>query len=308
MISPQVSVIIPCFKTSSNVENLVSKVHAEMSLVAKYDFEIVLVVDGSPDDTWENVKKVCNHYSNVNGLKLSRNFGQHAALLAGFNHSSGNVIVTMDDDLQQDPGDISKLLSSLETGFDLVYGLNTVEEHSWVRNFFSRAFKWLANTFLGVDNAGKLSAFRAFNRRILNGIDVESIASVPVDVFLSWSTKDIGFVDVEMRKRESGTSGYTIRKLFSHALDSVTGYSQRPLRLITLFGAIASLFGFFLIARTIRQYLGGEIEVLGYSTVLIAVSFFASVQLLCIGIIGEYLGKIHASSIGKPTYIVNEKC
>jgi undecaprenyl-phosphate 4-deoxy-4-formamido-L-arabinose transferase len=290
------------------VLNLVAKVHAEMRIQAQDSFEILLIVDGSPDDTWEHVQQVCNQYTNVRGLKLSRNFGQHAALLAGFNHASGNIIVTLDDDLQQDPADISKLLSSLGSGYELVYGLNTLEEHSWARNFFSRAFKWFAKTLLGVHDASKLSAFRAFNRRILDGLDVEAIASVPVDVFLYWTTKSVGFVYIEMRKRESGSSGYTIRKLFSHALDSVTGYSLRPLRLITLLGVVASLFGLFLIVRTIEQYLSGEIEVLGYSTVLIAVSFFASVQLLCIGIIGEYLGKIHASSIGKPTYIISDKC
>lgn len=305
MTNPKLSVVIPCYRTEGRVERLVSSIASELKSISNDEFELILVVDGSPDNTWAEVEKVAkSRIANVRGINLMRNYGQQAATLAGVTHAKGEVIVTMDDDFQHDAGDIQILLNKLNDGFDLVYGVSLEEEHSASRNFSSRTYKWLMERVLGIENASLVTAFRAFKRDLTRGFDATQDPFAPLDVLLSWTTTRVTSAEVHMKSREDGKSNYSIRALFRHALNSITGYSTVPLRLVTLLGFSTFIISFTLTIIMLIRSLLGQITVAGYPSLAIMVSLFAAVQLLSLGVIGEYLGRLHVRSMGKPRFVI----
>lgn len=307
MSHPQVSIVIPCYATGIRIERLVSSIQSSMAEIPNTSFEIIFVVDGSPDNTWDHVVDVCAANENVHGINLMRNFGQHAALLAGIRKATGDVIVTMDDDLQHDPNDVPKLLSALTNEYDLIYGVSSKEEHSLVRNAASQTYKWIAERLLGMQDARNITAFRAFRRELASGFYQTEDPFAPLDVLLSWTTTKVGTQEVEMREREDGVSGYSVRKLFSHAINAVTGYSTKPLRIVTVLGLVTfGISGLFLIGLVIK-YLSGDISVAGYPSLAIMIALFSGTQLLSLGVMGEYLGRLHIRSMGKPRYVIRDE-
>jgi glycosyltransferase involved in cell wall biosynthesis len=307
MSHPQVSVVIPCYATGIRIERLVSSIESSMAQIPSTTFEIVFVVDGSPDDTWDFVVSACKSNKNVHGINLMRNFGQHAALLAGIRKATGNYIITMDDDFQHDPNDIPKLLSALTSDYDLIYGVSSIEEHSFLRNAASKTFKWIAEHFLGLQDARNITAFRAFRRELASGFYQTEDPFAPLDVLLSWTTTKIGAQKVEMREREDGVSGYSFRKLVSHALNAVTGYSTKPLRMVTYLGLVTFSVSLFFLVNLVLRYLAGDITVAGYPSLAIMIALFSGTQLLSLGVMGEYLGRLHIRSMGKPRYVIRDE-
>lgn len=307
MSHPQVSIVIPCYATGNRVERLVSEIESSMAQIPNSSFEIIFVVDGSPDNTWDYVLSACEGNKNVHGINLMRNFGQHAALLAGIRKATGNIIVTMDDDLQHIPNDVPKLLSALTSEYDLIYGVSSKEEHSWFRNAASQTYKWIAEHLLGMQDARNITAFRAFRRELASGFYQTEDPFAPLDVLLSWTTTKVGTQEVEMREREDGVSGYSFRKLVSHAINAVTGYSTKPLRIVTILGlATFGISALFLIGLVIK-YLNGDISVAGYPSLAIMIALFSGTQLLSLGVMGEYLGRLHIRSMGKPRYVIRDE-
>lgn len=307
MSHPQVSIVIPCYATGIRIERLVSSIQSSMAEIPNTTFEVIFVVDGSPDNTWDFVLDVCAANENVHGINLMRNFGQHAALLAGIRKATGDVIVTMDDDLQHDPNDVPKLLSALTSEYDLMYGVSSKEEHSLVRNAASQTYKWIAERLLGMQDARNITAFRAFRRDLASGFYQTEDPFAPLDVLLSWTTTKVGTQEVEMQEREDGVSGYSVRKLFSHAINAVTGYSTKPLRIVTVLGLVTfGISGLFLIGLVIK-YLSGDISVAGYPSLAIMIALFSGTQLLSLGVMGEYLGRLHIRSMGKPRYVIRDE-
>lgn len=306
-MGPQVSVVIPCYATGSRIERLVSSVEAVMATIPNTNFEIIFVVDGSPDNTWDCVLRACAKDKHIHGINLMRNFGQHAALLAGIRKATGSYIVTMDDDFQHDPNDIPRLLSALTSEYDLIYGVSSVEEHSFFRNLASQAYKWIAQHFLGLQDARNITAFRAFRRELASGFYQTEDPFAPLDVLLSWTTTKVGTQRVEMREREDGASGYSFRKLVSHALNAVTGYSTKPLRIVTILGLATFGVSTLLLIVFIVRYLSGDISVAGYPSLAIMIAFFSGTQLLSLGVMGEYLGRLHLRSMGKPRYVIRDE-
>ena len=307
MTTPRVSVVVPCYKTGQRVEPLIAALTSALDSSTQGRFEILLVVDGSPDDTWTRVCAVAQENARVHGIELMRNYGQHAALLAGIRLARGEVIVTIDDDFQQDPAEIPHLVSALGDNFDLVYGVSTVEEHSLLRNAASRTYKWFAEHLLKISNAKSVTAFRAFRSELVAGLENSDDPYAPIDVLLNWSTTRITSIPVTMSEREDGKSSYTFRSLVRHAVNAITGYSTAPLRLVTYIGLTTFLVSFVLLARIFILYLHGDIKVVGYPSLALMISFFSGVQLLSLGIIGEYLGRLHMRSMGKPRYVIRRE-
>jgi glycosyltransferase involved in cell wall biosynthesis len=304
---PAISVVIPCYKTGARAGILVSEITDALTSYSRNAFEIIMVVDGSPDDTWLKVSELARLNSSVRGINLMRNYGQHSALLAGIRAAKGDVIVTIDDDLQHSPKEIPKLIENLSDEIDIVYGVSLVEEHAFFRNLLSRTFKKLIGMLLRAEGAEIAGAFRAFKKEVVPVFDGNDDLYAPLDVMLSWfSSKSIG-VPVNMTKRLDGVSNYTARSLIRHAANAITGYSIAPLRLVSLLGLLT--FGISLIIAFIVlvNYLMGKIEVAGFPTIAILVSMFAGVQLLSLGIIGEYLGRLHMRSMGRPRYVVRDE-
>lgn len=294
--------VIPCYRSQETIEDLVQELHGVLS---DWVYEIMLVVDGSPDGTWQVVQRLADS-DNTSGVLLMRNYGQHNAILAGALRAKHEVIVTMDDDLQHPPDAIPELVAALDNGYDLVYGVAVSEEHGFWRSWASRVVKSAMAISLGVNHAQKISAFRAFRRVLVDPLDDLSDAFVSLDVCLSWTTDRVSAVPVEMAGRRSGRSNYSVRMLFGHALNMITGYSSRPLRLMTLVGLGTSLLGFGLLVYVLVLFFTGTTQVAGFTTIASMVALFAGAQMFALGLMGEYIGRLHFRSMNRPTFLVRE--
>lgn len=268
--------------------------------------EFLLVDDGSPDDTWHRLGEICSRNPDVQAIRLSRNFGQHNALLAGLRLATGDLILTMDDDLQHPPDQIPLLFDSLDESCDLVYGHPNQLPHSRFRNLATTATKRVANRLIGDAVNPRHSAFRLFDRRLVGAAQQVADPSVSLDVILSWATTRQHVVVVRADPRRSGDSGYDLRKLLRHALNLVTGFGTAPLRFVTWLGFALSILGAILAMFVIGRFLLGGSRVAGFTFLASAISLFAGAQLLGMGILGQYVGRIHYRSMGKPTYLVAE--
>lgn len=302
----EISVVIPCYKTGDRIKKLTEEISLALGQKFKNQFELIFVVDGSPDETWQLVKIESTNHDFVRGINLIQNFGQHSAILAGVKEAKGKHIVTLDDDFQHNPSDIPKLLSFLSEEIDLVYGVSTVEEHSTFRNITSQTYKRIMSAILKIDGAKIVSGFRAFKSELVYGFVDNLDYFSPVDVMLSWSTQKSLAVPIEMQKRKEGKSNYTTRKLIKHALNSITGYSITPLRISSFLGIFSFLLSLIMLFYYLLQYFYGQITVDGFPTLVIMISMFSGVQLLSLGIIGEYIGKLSIRSTGKPRYVIKD--
>jgi undecaprenyl-phosphate 4-deoxy-4-formamido-L-arabinose transferase len=300
-----VSVVIPCYRSAKTLPDLTARLNAVLP-TATESYEVVLVVDGSPDDTWEVARGLAVLNENVRAIRLARNYGQSNALIAGIRAAKHEVIVTMDDDLQHPPEEVPKLLAALTDDLDLVYGLAKEEEHGVGRSLASRIVKRGLSGVVGVNNANVLSAFRAFRSFLVGGFDQVNGPHVSVDVALSWATTRVGATTVHMDERAVGRSNYTFGTLVKHALNLVMGYSTKPLRLVTIFGGLVGVAGFALFVRVLWLYFDQETTVAGFTTVAAMVAVFSAAQMIAIGVLGEYIGRIHTHGMGRPTYVVRE--
>jgi glycosyltransferase involved in cell wall biosynthesis len=301
-----ISVVVPCYRSAGTLPALVDRLLVVLPTVA-IDFEIVLVIDGSPDHTWDVAAGLAHGRRDVRAIRLTRNYGQHNALIAGVRAARHDVIVTMDDDLQHPPEEIPALLSALTDDVDLVYGCPLEEEHGLLRNAASQLVKIGLSGPLGVRNARSLSAFRAFRTFLRTGLDGLAGPHVSLDVALSWCTTRTEAVTVRMDRRTEGRSGYTPRMLVRHAVNMLVGYSTAPLRFISYLGLIVGAFGILLLGTLLWSYFAGRTSVAGFTSVASMVSLFSSAQMLAIGVLGEYLGRVHSGGMGRPTYVIRSE-
>ena len=297
-----VSVVVPVYNGAAAIRELADR--TSKTFGAFEAWELIFVVDGSPDDSWTVVADLVAGSSHVVGVDLFRNFGQHNALLAGIRMAQYDVVVTMDDDLQHRPETIPLLLAQLQPTVDLVYGRSEVEEHKGWRNLASR----MAKAAMGVSIGGKMArdsgALRAFRTQLRDGFAEVSDPYVSIDVLLSWVTTRYTTADTPMDQRASGSSNYTFRKLLRHAINMVTGYSTKPLRLVTWLGFCLALFGVGTLAFVLVRYATSNTEVPGFAFLASLISILAGAQLFGLGVIGEYLGRMHFRSMQRPPYVV----
>lgn len=300
-----ISVVVPCYRSAETLRPLVEGLAESLPAVADR-FEVVLVVDGSPDDTAAVAEGLVAEFDFLRVLVLRRNYGQHNALLAGLQVAAYDVTVTMDDDLQHLPSQIAPLVAPLiEPGTDLVYGVPETEEHGALRSLSSRSVKAALATS-GVPNARYVSAFRAFRTVLRESFVAVRDPNVNLDVLLSWATDDVAVVRVAMARRQEGRSNYSFRRLVRHSFNMITGYSEGPLRLVTYLGFACALLGLALLVLVIVGWVTGRTTVAGFTTVASMVALFSGAQMLAIGVLGEYLGRLHFRSMGRPTYVVGK--
>ena len=300
--SPSVSVVVPVYNGRDSIRELAARIDA--TLTGTVDWELIFVVDGSPDDSWQIVRQLACQHSRVRGLELSRNFGQHSALLAGIRSARRDIVVTMDDDLQHRPETIPALLEAMTDDIDLVYGVSPEPGHSFWRNITSRFGKAVIGWTMGGRMVRDSGAFRAFRTALRAGFEHVSDAYVSIDVLLSWVTTRHRSVVTPMDQRECGSSNYTARTLLKHALNLVTGYSSRPLRLVAWLGFGLAFFGSGAFAYVLIRHFTTSTEVPGFAFLASLISIFAGAQLFGLGVIGEYLGRMHFRSMHRPTYVV----
>jgi len=296
-----VSVVVPVFGTGEGLGELARRVGETLG---KTRHEIILVDDGNAPATWRGIEQLARSGPSVRGIRLGRNVGQHAALLAGIESARFEIVVTMDDDLQHPPEEIPALLARLSEEYDVVYGVPERVERGPLRRTASRLARSAFAVGLGIPSAANLTSFRAFRTQVRDGFSRSHGRSVSLDALLAWSTERFAEARVEHHAREFGRSNYGPRRLIRFAFDTATSYSTRPLRLATYLGLSAAMIGTILLAGVFVQLLAGATAPSGFRFLASTVVLFSGVQLLMLGVIGEYLGRMHYRVMDSPPYRV----
>lgn len=298
------SVVVPVYNSAETLEELARRL-AQALPALDSEYELVLVNDGSWDESWQVICQLSQTYSWVRGFNMMRNYGQHNATLAGIRAARYATIITMDDDLQHPPEEIHKLLERLAEGYDVVYGVPAALPHSWWRNAFSVLTKRVLSAVMGVKNIRDFAAFRAFRTRLRGAFESYQNPNVLIDVLLSWGTTRFTTAVVEEKPRAAGQSNYNFRKLFSYTMVVLTGFSTVPLRLASALGFLFTLVGIGIFVYVVAVYfLLGSVP--GFPFLASIISLFSGAQLFALGIIGEYLARVFDRSMDRPAYVVAE--
>ena len=297
------SIVIPVYMAENIVNELVKRITQAVNSITE-NYEIILVDDGSLDKSWKKIQENCNFDKKVKGIKLNKNYGQHNALLCGIRQAKYDLIVTLDDDLQNPPEEIPKLLEKLDEGFDVVYGYPKNEQHGLFRNLASMLTKMALKTTMGISVARHVSAFRVFRTELRDSFSDYKGSFISIDVLLSWGSSSFSAIPVNHEKRVKGKSNYTFRKLVRHAANMVTGFSVLPLQIASIIGFILAIFGLFVLLYVAGRFLLEGSPVPGFPFIASIIAIFSGAQLLAIGIIGEYLARIHFRTMNKPQYVI----
>jgi glycosyltransferase involved in cell wall biosynthesis len=299
----EISVVVPVYESADVVPRLVERLTAVLER-RDAGYEVVLVDDGSGDGSWEAIVRAADSDERIRGLRLARNYGQHNALLAGIRAARHPTIVTLDDDLQNPPEEIPRLLEALEAGSDVVYGTPVEERTPFWRRIGTRLTKAALRTAMGAAVAARVSSFRAFRTDLRDAFHDFRGPYVSIDVLLSWATGSFAWVPVEHHDRAGGRSNYGFVRLATHALNVLTGFTTRPLRVASLMGLASTGLGMLLLAWVLGRYIveGGSVP--GFPFLASMIAIFSGVQLVTLGIIGEYLARMHVRIMDRPPYAI----
>jgi glycosyltransferase involved in cell wall biosynthesis len=265
------------------------------------------VNDGSRDRSWEVICDLASRHKSIRGVNLMRNYGQHNALLCGIRLATHDVVVTIDDDLQHPPDQIPKLLERLGDDCDVVYGTPLQERHGLLRDVASRITKMALQSAMGADTARSVSAFRALRTNLRDAFSEYRGPFVSVDTLLTWGTVRFAAVTVESAPRYSGQSNYTFRKLIVHAFNMMTGFSTIPLQFASWIGFAFTVVGVAVLAYVLIRYLIQGAAVPGFAFLASIIALFSGAQLFALGILGEYLARMHFRIMDRPPYVVRGK-
>ena len=301
---PSISVVVPVYRSEATLPKLVQRLQPALAALAG-DYELVLVNDGSPDRSWEIIEQLASKNDWVRGIRLMRNYGQHNALLSGIRSARYEIIVTMDDDLQHPPEEIPKLLAELNRGFDVVYGAPEKEQHGLWRNLASVFTKLALQSSMGAKTSRLVSAFRVFRTQVRDAFSDYHSPFVSIDVLLTWGTTHFAAIKVRHDPRPAGVSNYTVRMLITHAMNMVTGFSTLPLQFASLLGFVFTLFGVAMLVFLLVRYFIQGTSVPGFTFLASTIVIFSGAQLFALGIIGEYLARMHFRMMERPTYTVH---
>lgn len=300
-----VSVVVPVYQSAHTLEPLVDRIRTTLS--GRLPFEIIMVDDGSAPSVWSIVQRLAHKGDEVTGLRLGRNYGQHNALVAGVRAARYEVVVTLDDDLQNPPEEIPKLLDCLVSqDLDVVYGVPEHVGQSFSRRTAGRITKLAMRSGLGMNSAPDVSSFRAFRTQVRDAFAGDLGTNVSLDALLTWGAARFGSVPVEHSPRSHGKSNYSLVKLVRFAVDTMTGYSAVPLQIASVMGLLAALFGLMVLAFAVGRPLVTGDSVPGFPFLASIIAIFSGVQLFTLGVIGEYLARMHFRVMRKPTYVIAE--
>lgn len=299
----KISVVIPCYRSEKIIASVVEEL---ISYLSGYNHEIILVCDCSPDNVWNEIKKLQKTHPAVHGILFSKNFGQHSATLAGYRRATGDIIITMDDDGQSDPSAIPRMIDKLNEGYDVVYARYSEFEKSAFRVFGSWVNRKMAEILAGMPKGIQANSFYAMRRFVLNEV-VRYTNSFPyIGGLVFRATSNIAEIDVEHRGRKEGRSNYTIGKLVKLWINGFTAFSVLPLRMASMLGFFFALVGFILGVVTIVRKLLNPGIILGYSSTMVTIFFLGGIVLIALGLIGEYVGRIYIGQCQAPQYVIKE--
>lgn len=305
MLAQGLSIVVPAYNSGRSLPQLVARLEPVLKVVSA-NHELIIVNDGSRDDTWDVVRDLARKHSWVHGINLMRNYGQHNALLAGIRSARFDTILTMDDDLQHPPEEAPKLLAKLDEGVDVVYGPPEREQHGFLRDLASIITKIGLQSAMGAETARMVSPWRAFRTRLRDAFASYHSPFVSIDVLLTWGTAKFSAVRLRHDQRTIGKSNYTFRQLVRHALTMMTGFSVKPLQFASVVGFGFTLFGFGVLVYVLGRFLISDTTVAGFPFLASIIAIFSGAQLFALGILGEYIARIHFRTMEKPTYMICE--
>ena len=300
-----ISIVVPVYNSEGTLEPLFKRIRKTMNKLG-HKFEVIFIEDGCRDNSWQKLIQLKRtNPEEVTIIKLARNFGQNSATWCGLNYASGDLVVTIDDDLQIPPEEIEKLIIKYkETQPDIVYGVFPNKGHSFFRNLGSRFIKMLFKYMVNGSEIG--SSFRLISGKMVNMIKDHTQDLLFIDQVISWHTIDIEFLEVDHEPRTVGSSGYSTFKLISLALKLIIHYTDLPLKLMTYSGMITSIISFIVGLFFIWQKIMHDSAV-GFTAIIVSIFFATSIILFSLGIVGEYISRIYISRVNKPPYSVKVK-
>ncbi len=308
MADKTISFVIPCYRSEKTLEGVVIEIEETMKGMGSWEYEIIMVNDGSPDNTWGTICDIAKkkNGSRVLGINLAKNFGQHAALMAGLNASKGDYVICLDDDGQTPANEAGKLIKALDDGADVAYARYEHKQHNLFRNFGTFMNEWMATAMLGKPKDLYVSSYFAARRFVVDEM-VKYESSYPYVIGLVLrTTRNIVNVNVNHRARQQGRSGYSFAKLMALWINGFTAFSIKPLRIATLSGGIFAFFGFaYGIYTVVKKFVNPTVPV-GFSALMSAIMFIGGMIMLMLGMIGEYLGRLYISQNKNPQFVIRE--
>jgi undecaprenyl-phosphate 4-deoxy-4-formamido-L-arabinose transferase len=296
-------VVVPVYNSAALLTQLVDRL-APVLQATGLAHEIIFVNDGSRDESWLVIQRLAAQHPEVRGLCMMRNYGQHNATLAGIRAARFAATITMDDDLQHPPEELPKLLAVFVPEVDVVYGAPEHESHNLARNFSSIITKLVLQGATGADSARMVCAWRVLRTPLRNAFDSYNSPFVSIDVLLTWATTRFTAIRVHHEPRREGKSNYTYGQLIRHAVNMMTGFSVMPLQLASITGFGFTLFGIAVLAYVMGRYFFTGTSVAGFPFIASIIAIFSGAQLFALGIIGEYLARMHFRTMDKPAYAI----
>jgi glycosyltransferase involved in cell wall biosynthesis len=302
---PHISIVTPVYRAEEIIEKLVDEIQKAM-LQINCTYEIVMVDDRSPDNSWEIMKNISSKFPEVKSIRLSRNFGQHPAIMAGLSQAKGCWIVVMDCDLQDKPKEIIKLYNKAQQGFDIVLASRENRQDGFLKKLSSKLFSILYSYLTETKFDKTIANFGIYSNQVISEVVLmnDFIKSFPL--FVNWVGFNSATIEVEHAQRDSGKTAYTYTKLLNLAFNTIISFSNKPLKLFVKFGLIISFFSMVIGLVTIYEYLNGYITVLGYSSLMVSIWFLSGVIITTIGVVGIYIGKIFDQVKGRSPYIIDK--
>jgi polyisoprenyl-phosphate glycosyltransferase len=302
----KLSFVIPCYGSELTLEDVIEEIIKTVSIRKEYSYEVILVNDCSKDNVSDKIRRLVERNKNIKAIEFARNFGQQAALMAGYSICSGDYVVSLDDDGQTPVNEVFSLLDKLNEGYDVVYGAYIDKRHSLFRNFGSRINDIMAEHLINKPKHLKVSSFFAANKYIIDEILKYHNAFPYILGLILRTTNHISNVNVQHRERIQGTSGYTFKKLIALWLNGFTAFSVKPLRFATVVGFIFAIVGFLFGFYTIINKFINPATPAGYSSMMSGLLFIGGMIMLMLGLIGEYIGRIYISINNSPQYVIRE--
>jgi dolichol-phosphate mannosyltransferase len=303
---PHLSVVIPLYKCSAAIAELTKRLEASLPAIIK-DYEVIFVNDGSPENDWEIVREIAAENKKIKGINLSRNFGQHYAITAGLTGASGEWIVVMDGDLQDQPEEIVKLYVKAKEGFDIVMGRRANRRDPFFKRLFSKLFYSTFSYLTNTRQDASIANFGIYNRKAIDAVlsMKDNIRYFPT--LIQW----VGFrntaIDIEHDRRHAGKSSYSMAGLFRLAFNNIIAFSDKPLRLTIRLGFVISSLAFISGIFYLARYLSGAITVSGFTSLIISIWFLAGIVISILGLLGIYLGKVFDKVKDRPVFIIDKK-
>jgi B-glycosyltransferase, glycosyltransferase family 2 protein len=301
-----ISIVSPVYRAEKILPILVSEINLVMERIGE-DYEIILVDDRSPDNSWEVMKVLSSQNPKIKSIRLSRNFGQHSAIFAGLTKTKGDWVVVMDCDMQDQPKEIAKLYKKALEGYDIVLGQRENRKDKFLKKLSSKLFYKVFNYLSGANFDNNVANFGIYHQKTIKSIlDMKDYVKF-FSLFINW----IGFksvsIPIEHGEREEGKSTYSMGRLFKQAFNVIISFSDKPLRLFINFGLSISVLSFIVGIYYLYLALTGKIAQPGFSSLILSIWFLSGIIISCIGIVGVYLGKTFDQAKGRPTFIIDEE-